>query len=577
MISLQKGAEYYFKEDLCQSPCLNINYLDLDAWRLFKLTLDDVKNYDWQTCNGFYDVSSKQRIRVLRLNINKGNLLYRSHCVNKIFALLNLDRYTWVIDTQDTLEIVINCRSFFDPFAFDTFENILLIYKGNFTLPFTDNNIFFTLMVFQLLSLLRLIKEVYRRAKERYSNCIDMETKVLESNQYWSLVQNDEGLTILSHMEESVSFKIRKNTQIKRNECPQYIEYIWQENQESTHEASYDFIDGVCGYDAFKRCKGRLLLIDKSRQTISFAKELMSFTYGPNLYELLDYRQDLRGYSMYLATRWGNSSHVFTRICGSKYTSHYQIYVDRDRLRVIYKIGKDIMIFALGDTPNEKTLFTIKNMEDFYRVTRNVGKYTYLFSFFILQGHSTRILLNLKTLRHLNFEECRNLVPIILELDKRAFYDKERKVYRTSDDMLYMDHHIYNTFLQTLSVSYGNEQECSVTVYDAINYHFAIIDNKGLRIFRFISCDNTFLHLQELQYYVRCPYARSELCITIDDNGVCTYIDYFDPVNNMFVINEDAIKHDHEKRTQNKFFPEEHYDFINDGLDGEAEALGNID
>lgn len=144
MISLQDWAEYYFKMGIyVNPPCLNINYSDRDAWSIFKQTLEDVKSYDWQTIEGFYGVSGKQGIRVLRLNIGKDRPLYRSYCIKKIFVLLNLERYPWVIDTQNALEIVINCESFFDAFTFDTFEDLLLIYKGNFTLPYTANDAVF--------------------------------------------------------------------------------------------------------------------------------------------------------------------------------------------------------------------------------------------------------------------------------------------------------------------------------------------------------------------------------------------------------------------------------------------------
>lgn len=131
MISLQDWAEYYFKMGIyVNTPCLNINYSDMDAWSIFKQTLEDVKSYDWLTCKGFYGVSGKQGIRVLRLNIGKDVPLYRNYCVNKIFALLNLERYPWIIDTSDAMEIIINCQSFFNPNTFDFFEDMLLNLQG---------------------------------------------------------------------------------------------------------------------------------------------------------------------------------------------------------------------------------------------------------------------------------------------------------------------------------------------------------------------------------------------------------------------------------------------------------------
>lgn len=140
MKNLEEWAEYYYKMGIYIYPSyLDFDWKDTSAWSSFSQSIEDVRNYQWKLCDSFSGLSGQQGIRVLRLNISKESPLYRSYCIDKIFTLLNLERYPWVIDTQDALEIIINCHSFFDMKVFNDFKDFLLIFKGYFTLPFTGS------------------------------------------------------------------------------------------------------------------------------------------------------------------------------------------------------------------------------------------------------------------------------------------------------------------------------------------------------------------------------------------------------------------------------------------------------
>lgn len=144
MKTLQEWAEYYCEMGIYIYPSyLQFDWSKPEIWKTFKQTINDVRNYNWKISNDLAGLSGKQGIRVLRLNIDKEESLYRNYCINKIFAILNLERYPWVIDTQDAVEIIINSPSFINSFKYDSFKDFLLIYKGFFELPVLNNGVSF--------------------------------------------------------------------------------------------------------------------------------------------------------------------------------------------------------------------------------------------------------------------------------------------------------------------------------------------------------------------------------------------------------------------------------------------------
>lgn len=139
MRTLRDWAEYYYEMGILVYPFPSQHYPwdSVEEWATFNQTLQIVRNYKWELFESLMGVSGKNGIRVLRLNINKEDAEYRSYCIDRIFSLLKLERYPWVIDTKDALEIIINCQSFFPPETFFGFRDMVLIYKGNFPLPCT--------------------------------------------------------------------------------------------------------------------------------------------------------------------------------------------------------------------------------------------------------------------------------------------------------------------------------------------------------------------------------------------------------------------------------------------------------
>lgn len=410
-----------------------------------------------------------------------------------------------------------------------------------------------------------------------------MERKVLETCQYWALVQEDGNFVFSSHTitgDHFLTFRVPKGISVKRQEDTLYIEYSWSE---PSYKTITDFVEG--DNHVMARCCKRVLLIKKDDYKIFYVKELMSYEFGPNLYKLLEFNRSSLAGCEYLATRWGNNNRNFRKICKSKSESHYQIYIDSQNIRVIYQEGEDVKVYASGLQINGTKVYTFNNIDSFYRVKRKIGNYTYFYSFFILRrvdGYKT-FLLNLKTLKiekigdDIYYNE--DFIPIVRGIDKAAFYDRDKNIYKTFEEYLYINHHIYDINLKslTLSIDKGEEPTTYVTLLDAIDYHIALVDDKGLRIFKIIGGFEADINLQELHYYIRCPHAKSELCIVLENEYYHTDIEYFDPASNQFVIDEAAIRYKHYRDVENKGSIAEHYDLIEDGLDGEPDAIWNID
>lgn len=133
MKTLQDWAEFYYRNGIYVYP--PSGYFDLSKWSTFKETLKDAMSYDWHKYSSIYGMAGKRGIRLLRFNFKEKDELYKKCYIKKVLALLNLDRYPWVIDTGDGIEILINCPSFVDCGMWDKFEDFTVIYKSFFALP----------------------------------------------------------------------------------------------------------------------------------------------------------------------------------------------------------------------------------------------------------------------------------------------------------------------------------------------------------------------------------------------------------------------------------------------------------
>lgn len=226
---------------------------------------------------------------------------------------------------------------------------------------------------------------------------------------------------------------------------------------------------------------------------------------------------------------------------------------------------------------NKEALLSSNNWQ---RVIRKVGNYTYLYFFFILKEDGKTFILNTRTLKCASIQGINHkIIPLVLDLPREAFIYKEKNVYNSCKEFICIDNWILDsdfnqTFIET-------KYDSHPVILDTLDYYIAASDFYGIHLLEIIGFSRHSLNIKELQYYYKeTKGGNSRSGLFMDDDFACfSAVTCFNPCNKQFFVDTDIIEREY-KWAKNKRSQEiestDYYDLINDGLDGEADAIWNI-
>lgn len=227
-------------------------------------------------------------------------------------------------------------------------------------------------------------------------------------------------------------------------------------------------------------------------------------------------------------------------------------------------------------TQEELLLFFKK--QKWQRITRKIGNYTYFYFFYILEKDNNTYILNTKTLKCASIKSINHrIIPLILDLDKNAFTHKNKTIFVTHKEYIFINNWILDSrFNHTIiSTKYENHP----TILDTLDYYIATSDFQGIHLFKIINFLNPGLKIAEFHYFYK-NTDNEKAGLFIDDELNCfSPVEYFNPYNKKFFIDVNRLKEE-DKSARQEFLNSdsyEHYSMINDGYDGEAEAYDDID
>lgn len=393
--------------------------------------------------------------------------------------------------------------------------------------------------------------------------------EVLEQNKYWMLTKEDNRLsfatTVGTVIPVSISIHVDKGC-LDKNQHHQYIEYSWNERKK----------EGLLFYENGKAVKfqNKKIIIDSDNYSILYAeKETSVYDNTPNVYKIIKYDNYLSVIENDLVV-FDKDTYNYQKICSLNSTTYYHTCNWNNNFRVICQNGSDVKIISLNSKGIIEQNLVINDVEELYRLTRNDGNVTYLFSFFVLKTKGTHIILNLKNLLCIE-KDFMYVTPTSFSVKEKDFLVKnERFVIKQGQEYLCIDNTIYDEELNKVT-SIRTKWDANPTILDIYDCFIAVSDfRNNIHILKWIPSNEA--KIEESYYVCKIDKAGKDIGLIVVDEWKNNNCAPFYPIKKKFVVDIDSIRYAHERKVSVDY--DEHDDYsIMDTLDGEPDAYWNID